>query len=160
LGGGDHDRERVFLLSTTHGAEIPALSAAMATIRYYKAHPVIETLYARGERLRSGLQRAIAELKLERHFSLASRDCNLIFGTRDADGNPSQSFRTFFMQELVARGVIAPSFVVSFSHTEKDIDYTVDAASEALALYRKALEDGIEGYLEGRAVKPAFRRFA
>lgn len=160
LGGSGHDRERVFLLSTTHGAETPGLAAAVATMRYYKRNPVIETLYARGERLRTGLQRAIAEQKLEPFVPLASRDCNLMFGTKDADGQPSQPYRTLFMQELVTRGIIAPSFVVSFSHTESDIDYTVEAASEALAVYRRALDDGVEKFLRGRPVKPAFRRFA
>jgi len=160
LGGEDHDRERVFLLSTTHGAETHGLAAAIATMRFYKKHPVIETLYERGARLRRGLQRAIGGLKLERHFDLVGRDCNLAFGTRDADGKPSQGFRTLFLQEIIKRGVIAPSFVVSYSHTEADIDRTVEIVSEALAIYRKALEDGIEKYLKGRSVNPVFRRFA
>ncbi|RPH61743.1 MAG: hypothetical protein EHM83_12535 [Burkholderiales bacterium] len=89
-----------------------------------------------------------------------SRDCNLVFGTRDADRKPSQPFRTLFMQEMVARGVIAPSFVVSWSHSDEDIDRTVEAAAESLRVYRRALEDGPGTYLRGRAVKPVFRRYA
>jgi glutamate-1-semialdehyde 2,1-aminomutase len=160
LGGWEHNRERVFLLSTTHGAETHGLAAAIATMRFYKQNPVIDTLYARGKRLRCGLQRVIAELKLEPHFDLVSRDCNLIFGTRDAEGEPSQAFRTLFMQELVIRGVIAPAFVVSYSHTEADIDRTIEAASEALVIYQKALENGVEKYLKGRSVKPVFRQYS
>ncbi len=160
LGGLNHDRERVFLLSTTHGAETHGLAAALATIRFYKQNPVIETLYSRGNKLRNGLQQVIKELKLDSHFDLVSRDCNLIFGTRDAEGVPSQAFRTLFMQELISRGVIAPAFVVSYSHTEIDIDHTIDAATEALVIYRKALEDGIENYLKSRPVKPVFRPYA
>jgi glutamate-1-semialdehyde 2,1-aminomutase len=64
------------------------------------------------------------------------------------------------MQELVIRGVIAPAFVVSYSHTEADIDRTIEAASEALVVYQKALEGGVEKFLKGRPVKPVFRRFA
>ena len=160
LGGADHDRERVFLLSTTHGAETHCLAAAIATIRFYKQNPVIETLYARGERLRRGLQRATAELKLESHVDVVGRDCNLIFGTRDADGKPSQPLRTLFLQELLKHGIIAPSFVVSYSHSEADIDHAVQAVSEALVVYRKAMEDGVDRYLVGRPVKPVFRRYA
>lgn len=160
LGGGDHERERVFLLSTTHGAETHCLAAAIATMRFYKQHPVIETLYERGKRLRLGIQRTIAELKLEAYFDLDSRDCNLIYGTRDADCKPSQCFRTLFLQEIIRRGVIAPSFVTSFSHSEADIDRTIEVVSEALVIYRRALEEGIEKYLVGRSVTPVFRRFA
>lgn len=160
LGGWRHDRERVFLLSTTHGAETHGLAAALATMRFYKQNPVIETLYARGKQLRNGLQQIVKELKLEPNFDLASRDCNLIFGTRDAERAPSQAFRTLFMQELICRGVIAPAFVVSYSHTEADIDRTIDAAGEALVIYRKALENGVENYLKGHPVKPVFRPYA
>ena len=39
LGGLFHDKERVFLLSTTHGAEGPSLAAAIETMRIYRDEP-------------------------------------------------------------------------------------------------------------------------
>jgi glutamate-1-semialdehyde 2,1-aminomutase len=60
---------------------------------------------------------------------------------------------------MIQRGFIVPSLVVSFSHSDEDIDRTIDAASESLRVYRKALEDGIEKYLNGRPVKPVNRRY-
>jgi glutamate-1-semialdehyde 2,1-aminomutase len=160
LGGGGHSKPRVFLLSTTHGAETHQLAAAIATMQFYRDHPVIETLHARGARLREGFNRAIAANGLVGHVDVVSRDCNLLFGTRDADKQPSQPYRTLFMQEMIKRGVIAPSFVVSYSHTEADIDRTVAVADEALRVYRRALDEGIDGHLKSRPVKPVFRRFA
>lgn len=160
LGGGDASRERVFLLSTTHGAETHQLAAAMATMRFYRDHPVVETLYARGARLREGFDLAVAHHGLVGYVDVTGRDCCLLFATRDADKRPSQDFRTLFMQEMVERGVIAPSLVVSYSHSEADIDRTIKAIDESLLVYRKALEDGIGRYLRGRAVKPVFRRFS
>lgn len=160
LGGSDHDRERVFLLSTTHGAETHQLAAAVATMRFYETHPVIETLAARGARLRAGFERAVQDAGLEGHVGLVSRDCNLLFYTRGPDRQPSQEFRTLFMQELIRGGVIAPSFVVSYSHSEQDIDQTIDVAAAALRIYRKALDEGVGKFLEGRPVKPVFRPFA
>lgn len=160
LGGSDHDRERVFLLSTTHGAETHQLAAAIATMRFYETHPVIETLAARGARLRARFERAVQDAGLEGYVGLVSRDCNLLFYTRGPDRQPSQEFRTLFMQELIRGGVIAPSFVVSYSHSEQDIDQTIDVAASALRVYRKALDEGIGSYLEGRPVKPVFRPFA
>jgi glutamate-1-semialdehyde 2,1-aminomutase len=73
--------------------------------------------------------------------------------------NRSQEFRTLFLQEIIKRGVIAPSFVVSYSHSDRDIDRTIEAVGEALTIYRKALDEGIEKYLIGRPVKPVFRKF-
>lgn len=160
LGGLTHSRERVFLLSTTHGAETHSIAAGLATYKCYKELGVIDVLYARGAALRSGIERLTAELELEQHFGVVSRDCNLLFYTRDTEGKPSQPFRTLFMQELVRHRVIAPSFVVSFSHTEDDIARTLEAIGEALYVYKRALAEGCEKYLLGRPVKPVFRRFA
>lgn len=159
LGGFSHSRERVFLLSTTHGAETHAIAAGLATYESYRRLGVIDVLYERGAALRAGIADLTAELGLQEHFGVVSRDCNLLFFTRDEKGQPSQMFRTLFMQEMVRRRIIAPSFVVSFSHSEKDIADTLEAIGEALYVYKRALSEGCEKYLLGRPVKPVFRRF-
>jgi glutamate-1-semialdehyde 2,1-aminomutase len=159
LGGLEHDRERVFLLSTTHGAEHVGLVAGIATMEIYGQEPVIETLHARGERLRAGVEEAARRHGVEERFTVAGRGSCLFYGTADADGAPSQAFRTLFLQETIARGLLAPSFVVSYSHTEADVDRTVEIVDEALATYAAALEGGIERFLEGRPVQPVYRRF-
>ncbi len=78
---------------------------------------------------------------------------------RDAgrDRRPSQALRALFMQELIRRGIIGPSFVVSYSHSDADIDRTIAAAGEALVTYHRALEEGPERFLVGRPLKPVFR---
>jgi len=158
LGGLDHDQPRVFLLSTTHGAETHALAASLETIRVYREHGVVEFLWRQGERLRALVDRSIAENRLAGYFEMVGRPCNLTFATRDRDHERSQAFRTLFLQELVRRGVLAPSFVVSYSHTDADIQHTAEAVHEAHVVYRKALDEGIEKYLEGRPVKPVMRK--
>jgi glutamate-1-semialdehyde 2,1-aminomutase len=159
LGGLDHDQPRVFLLSTTHGAESHALAASLETIRIYRERHVVEVLWQQGERLRALVHRSIAENHLEGYFEVAGRPCNLIFATYDAERQRSQPFRTLFMQELIRRGVIGPSFVVSYSHSDADIDRTAEAVHGALFIYRKALDEGVEKYLQGRPVKPVYRKF-
>ena len=159
LGGIHHDKERVFLLSTTHGAETHALAAAMETIRVYEQEDVVGYLHAQGDKLRNGINKAIELNRIKDYFYLVGKSCNLVYVTKDADGNRSQAFRTLFLQEMINRGIIAPSLVISFSHGESEIQRTVEAVGEALKTYRNALEDGIEKYLKGRAVKPVYRKF-
>lgn len=159
LGGLKHEKERVFLLSTTHGAESHALAAALKTIEIYNTENVVEHLYGQGDRLASGIRGIVTELRLQDYFELSGRSCNLIYVTRDQQMSPSQPFRTLFLQELIRRGVIAPSFVVSFSHSDRDIDHTIEAAGEALSVYKKALEEGIDKYLVGPPVKSVYRKF-
>ena len=159
LGGLHHRRERVFLISYTHGAESHALAATRATMRIYRTEPVVETLYARGEQLRAGVERSIAEHRLEGHFAVFGRPCCLFYGTRDQDKKPSQPFRTLFLQELIKRGLLAPHFIVSYAHTEDDIRTTVERVHEALAVYRKAIDEGVEKHLVGRSVAPVYRKY-
>jgi glutamate-1-semialdehyde 2,1-aminomutase len=156
-GGYDHGHDRVFLLSSTHGAETSGLAAAIAVMDAYRQGPVIETLYARGARLREGVQAAAEAAGVSDHVQVAGRDCNLIYLTLDTEGQRSQPFRTLFLQELLRGGVLAPSFVVGAAHTEADIDTTVEVVHEACTTYRRALEDGVEQYLTGRPVRPVFR---
>jgi glutamate-1-semialdehyde 2,1-aminomutase len=159
LGGLRHDREKVFLLSTTFGAETHSLAAAMATMKIYKSEPVIEHLYRQGERLAQGIDKSVREHNLEGYFGTIGKACNLLFFTRDLDKQPSQPMRTLFLQEIIKRGIIAPSLVVSYSHTDEDVERTLDAFHESLNIYRKALDEGVEKYLIGQPVKPAVRRF-
>jgi glutamate-1-semialdehyde 2,1-aminomutase len=160
LGGLDHSRERVFLLSTTHGAETHGLAAAIATMNVYQAEPVTDHLHRQGQRLRQGIEQAITATGMQGYFDCIGRDCCLLFGTCGQDGKPSQVFRALFMQEMIRRGVLAPSLAVSYSHSDLDIDLTVDAVAGSLLVYRKALNDGAEGYLVGAPVKPVFRPYA
>jgi glutamate-1-semialdehyde 2,1-aminomutase len=160
LGGSEHESERVFLLSTTHGAETHGLAAAIATMQTYASEPVVATLWSRGERLAKGLRAAALDAGVADQVPILGQPCCLVFGSRDEQGQPSQPFRTLLMQEIIRRGILATSLVVNYSHSEADIDRTIDAFAEAFAVYRKALTDGIGKYLVGRPVKPAIRRFA
>jgi glutamate-1-semialdehyde 2,1-aminomutase len=159
LGGLDHDHHRVFLLSTTHGAETHALAASLETIRIYHEENVVDFLWKQGERLRKLVQQSISENHLDGFFEVTGRPCNLVFATFDHKQERSQSFRALFMQELIRRGVLGPSFVLSYSHSDADILHTAEAVYGAHLVYRKALDEGVEKYLEGRPVKPVYRIF-
>ncbi len=158
LGGYSEDRDRVFLLSTTHGAEGHSLAAGIATIEVYQREDVVARLHRQGARLREGATEAAKRRGVSDQFFVGGRDCNLVFATCDADGQRSQAFRTLFLQEMIERGVLGPSFVVSLSHADEDIDRTIEAVDASLEIYARALTDGVDQYLQGRSVRPAIRR--
>ncbi len=157
LGGLHGGHDRVFLLSTTFGAESHGLAVAMEVMRIYREEGVVEYLYGAGERLRKGLAEVARSHGVEANFQPRGRPCNLVYATLDASGSPSQPLRTLFLQETIARGLLAPSFVISLAHGEAEVDQTVEAVEGALAVYRRALEDGVEAYLRGRPVRPVMR---
>lgn len=160
LGGLDHNQPRVFLLSTTHGAETHALAAALEVIRIYKELSVVQGLWQRGERLQSAINQLAVSHGIADKFVVLGRPCNLVYQTKDGEGEPSQVFRTLFLQELIRGGILAPSLVVSFSHSAADIDRTLDVVDRALAVYARGIEEGPDNYLLGRPVKRVNRRFA
>ena len=159
LGGLRHDKERVFLMSGTHSAENHGLAAAIETMKIYEREPVIDTLWGQGERLAAGLTKSIAENNLSDYIPIMGRPCCLVYGTRDNENKPSQPFRTLLIQEIMKRGILAASLVISYSHTDSDVDRTIEAFHEAFHIYRKALDEGIKKYLIGRPVKPVWRKF-
>jgi glutamate-1-semialdehyde 2,1-aminomutase len=157
LGGYVADADRVFLLSQTAGAAPWTLAAMLAVLDAYEQDKTAEQLMQAGGELRRGIEEAVASAGLSEHFQLRGRDCNLVYVARDADGQPSQPFRTLVLQELLERGVLAPSFVVNAAHDPGAIKEVIDAVTELLPVYRRGLEDGIESVLRGRAVRPAIR---
>ncbi|WP_411123126.1 glutamate-1-semialdehyde 2,1-aminomutase [Streptomyces sp. x-19] len=160
-GGLRHSHDRVFLLSTTHGAETHSLAAAMAVQRTYTEEGITDRLHALGERLAAGVRDVAAGAGVGDHVVVRGRASNLVFATLDEHRQPSQRYRTLFLRQLLAGGVLAPSFVVSSALDDADIDRTVDVAAQACAVYRKALDAADPTpWLAGRPVKPAFRRLA
>jgi glutamate-1-semialdehyde 2,1-aminomutase len=159
LGGIDHDKPRVFLLSTTHGAETHSLAACVATIQEMEERDVISHIWKIGKDLQDGLNNLANEMGLADYLSCIGYPCNSAVITRDRDGQVSLPLRTLFLQEMTAHGVLMPYIVVSFAHQQAEIERTLEAATEAFQTYARALEDGVDKYLVGPSVKPVFRRF-
>ena len=160
-GGIRHEQERVFLLSTTHGAETHSLAAAIAVMRIHEKEDVPAQLRRLGQRLAAGVAEVATTAGVGDHLVTRGRPENLVFATLDQELRPSQQYRTLFMRQLILGGVLGPSFVVSTALTDDDIDRTIDVVADASLIYRKALDDGDPTrWLEGRSIKPVFRTFA
>jgi glutamate-1-semialdehyde 2,1-aminomutase len=161
LGGLRTDQSRVFLLSTTHGAETTGLAAYLAVQREYRSWDVVGRMEEQGRKLADGVRTAAREAGLEDHVRVEGRPSCQVFITTDPDGRPSQAYRTLFLQEILRRGVLAQSFVNSAAHTDHDIEVTIHAVRGALEVYRRAIDHGsTAGLLEGRPVAPALRSHA
>jgi glutamate-1-semialdehyde 2,1-aminomutase len=161
LGGLRTDASRAFLLSTTHGSESTGLAAYLAVVEAYRARDVVAIMERQGQKLADAVNAVAAELGVADHFSVVGRPSCLVFRTLEPSGEPSQPFRTLFLQEMLERGVLGQSFVISAAHSDDDISLTVDAVRGSLEVYVRALESGsTDGLLRGRPVAPAVRRFA
>jgi len=161
LGGLHTDSERVFLLSTTHGAESVGLAAFRAVLEAYRTTDPVGRMVAAGRRLAQEVNDVIDEAGLSAYLEVAGHPACEVFVTRDARGVASQDMRTLFLGELLAAGVLGQSFVISAAHTDDDVDATVSAVSGALPSYAKAIDRGsVDGLVIGRPVAPALRPYA
>ena len=158
LGGHVDDADRVFLLSLTAGGQPWALAAMLAVIDTYQQEGIAGQLHSIGADLRAGVEEVVAAAGLSDYFQVRGRDCNLVYVARDADGQPSQEFRTLVLQEFLEHGILAPSFVVNAAHDPKAISQVVDALTELMPVYQRALDDGVATVLRGRPVRPTIRR--
>ncbi|MBX9881063.1 MAG: glutamate-1-semialdehyde 2,1-aminomutase [Sphingomonas sp.] len=149
--------ERTFLLSSTHGGEMPALGAFIAATEINETEDVAGHLWAYGARFRAGWEDCAARHGLADHLVLEGPAVALNYVTRGADGAPSPAMRTLLAQEMLKRGVMMPWLAFAQAHGADELALTLDALDGAMAVYANALSDGIDGLLEGPAVKPVFR---
>lgn len=159
LGGLYHRKERVFLLSTTHGAETHALAAFLAVVKTYKAYNIVDFLRRQGQLLKTGLDECIESHHLRDFVSVVGHPSCLVLTTADHQGPGSQPFRTLYLQETIRRGILAPNLVVSFAHKDEQINRTIGMMESVLHIYRKALDEGIGKYLRGRSIQPVYRKW-
>jgi glutamate-1-semialdehyde 2,1-aminomutase len=160
LGGIlENGNERVFLTSTTHGAEMSALGAFLKTIAILKRDKVIDHFWSYGQKLVDGLNNISKELGLQDLFYAEGYPCSPNYITKDRDGVPSLSYRTLFSQEMIKNGVLMPYIAISYSHQSKELEKTLLAANSALKVYKKAIEEGVENYLQSAVIKPVFRKY-
>ena len=160
LGSIEFDgAERVFLLSTTHGAEMAGLAAFIATMDFMDRYPVIQHLWTYGAKLIAMLNQQARAHGIEHSFQAGGVACSPFYATLNAEGKPCLELRTLFSQEMIKAGVLMPWIALSYRHQGDEFDKTEEAVNVAFSVYRKALDSGVEHYLNGPPIKPVFRKY-
>ena len=98
-------QERLFLLSTTHGAEMNGLGAFVESIRFMKNNNVIDHLWKYGKDIVSMMNFQAKEFDLEKNFVAGGIECSPYYLTFDKNGNNSLELRTLFAQEMTKNRV-------------------------------------------------------
>ena len=151
-------RERVFLLSTTHGAEMSGLGAFIATMSFMQQHKVVEHLWDYGQNLINMMQRQADVHGISQSFKLGGIPCSPYYLTLNENGTNSLGLRTLFSQEMIRNGVLMPWIALSYRHGVEELSITEHAIDKTFSIYKKALEEGVDKYLEGPIIKPVFRK--
>ncbi|MEO3779797.1 aminotransferase class III-fold pyridoxal phosphate-dependent enzyme [Micromonospora sp. B11E3] len=126
----------------TYNGSPYAVAAALKTLEIMESENVFATLYGLGTRMRSGIEKAIAEVGIDATVAgLGSEWCvyfrrTLPTNFREAmESNKEQYAR--YHASLLAQGILEPAFVtgdrrLNAATTEKDIDRTLNCVRVAL----------------------------
>lgn len=159
MGGLIPGRERVFLISTTHGAEMSSLGALVETIKVYKELKVTDHIWSMGKRLIKGLAEIAEKNNLQDYFYTEGAACSPNLVICGKDKKPSFEYRTVFLYEMMRQGIMMPYIAIAYQHTEKEIEQTLLAAEKAMKLYAAALNDDVNKYLNDNVIRPVFRKY-
>jgi len=160
LGGINRPgKEKLFLISTTHGGETHAVRAGLATIKFFKENDVVAKNLKSGnyviEKSRDILRRA----GLEKYVIISETAWMVVFVFKNLDEKIDNWYRTLAMQEMIDRGVLFQGiFVPCYSHDIYELDFFLAAFEETVVVYKEALHQGIHNFLRGEATKPVFRK--
>jgi glutamate-1-semialdehyde 2,1-aminomutase len=152
-------QERLFLLSTTHGAETASLGAMSSTLRQIREKKVTEYLEDYGTRLIEQSNSMASAHELESNIRFFGSGASPYFSVKGEDGENNLPLRTLFAQEMAANGVLMPWVALSRSHGPREMKKTLEAMDKSMAVVRRAISHGVENFLNGPAIKPVFRKY-
>lgn len=151
--------ERLFLTSTTHGAEMSALGAFIKTVEILQRDNVVNHFWQFGEQLKTGMNNIAKDLGLEHNFMIEGYACSPNYVVKDNNGNVSLPLRTLYAQEMVSNGVLMPYLALSYAHQQEELELTLNAVKNSLQVVKKAVDGDINEYLKSKVIKPVFRKY-
>ncbi|MCF8307118.1 MAG: aminotransferase class III-fold pyridoxal phosphate-dependent enzyme [Ignavibacteriales bacterium] len=149
--------EQVFFY-TTFGGEALSLAAAKATMAELKEKNVPAHLNKIGALLKDGYNSIAASLGLDFTKAVGYNWRSMVTFSSEA-GDPLL-MKSFVQQEMISRGVLWGGYHnISYSHSEKDVDYTLGVYEIALKLLKNSLSEGsLRASIRGLPVQPVFRK--
>lgn len=145
--------DKKIFISTTFGGETLSLAAGIAVMEELKNKDVTERIWSLGKKIKEE-SNAMAE-RIGVNIKLEGYHCRMAFDYKDNNGKRDWLYNSIFMQECVKRGVLLGwSIFPCYTHTDEDIDFTLNVFEDAMKVYKKALESGNPAsYMEGEPLK-------
>jgi len=143
---------------TTFGGEALSLAAVIATVNEIRDKDVIKFLASQGKRLKEGYNSITSSLGID-FTQITGYNWRSLAVFDDKAGDPLLQ-KSLMQQEMIKRGVLWQGFFnMSFSHSDSDVEYTLQALEESLSALKKAVNGNkLKESLIGLPVQPVFRK--
>lgn len=160
LGGLKHDKERVFLLSQTHGSETVGLAATLATFQTCKKYNVSNHVWNLGKKLKNGFNILVRNANVGDYFKIIGFDANPQIVCTKETGEFWPQLHTFFHEIIINEGILIPWITITLSHNQEHVQKTLDAIEKAIKTLKPIIANNeVDKLLTGEAMKPVFRKY-
>ncbi|MGH1371923.1 MAG: glutamate-1-semialdehyde 2,1-aminomutase [Cellvibrionaceae bacterium] len=152
--------ERLFLLSSTHGAEMNGLGAFVATMNYLEENQVIQGNWEKGQRFIDLFNQLSQAQGVSDYYGASGIACSPLLTVVDSDGRACPALRTLLMQELIKEKVLMPWVSIAHAHGDAEFEKLRLALVTAFAHCDQVIRrGGVQAAIEGDTVKPVFRKY-
>lgn len=150
--------EEIFV-SSTFGGETLSLAAAVATVRVFRDEGVAAHLWKLGLKFRDEFNALSRGLGVDSECVGEAPHPRIV--VRDKTGQETPEVKSLFLQETIRRGVLfhPAGLNFCFSHTDSDLESTLNVCREALLEVRDALKaNAVAERLDGEPYSQVFKR--
>ena len=147
--------------SFTFGGEALSLAAALATLEAFTKDNVIDYFYKQGRRLTDGYNELVQKHGLSDITGTIGLPAHSAIFFNQAGRRDLPIIKSLFQQEVLKRGILTIGVHnLCFSLTDDDVQKTLTAYDEALAVLKKAIDlERVADHLEGEPITPVFKRW-
>jgi glutamate-1-semialdehyde 2,1-aminomutase len=159
LGSIDKKKmERVFLLSSTHGAEMSSLGAANQTIKMLSSGKQIKGIWKHGYKIMKNINSISRKNGMEKNIWLYGIPCSPYLLTNINNQN-SFKLRTLLQQELIKNKILMPWISIASSHGDKEVKILTRAFKIIIPKLKKIIDSDINKIKFKNIIKPVFRKY-
>ena len=138
-------------VSSTNNSEALSLAGTVAVINEMKEKETISRCWETGEKIFNGWNKITEENGL--NSKISGYPVRMDMQCFDSNEKPSPELKALILQEMVKNGIfISPSWIaISYSHTDEDIQKTLDTLNLVCEKIRNQVKDENFGqFLEGK----------
>ena len=137
-------------VSSTNNSEALSLAGTIAVINEMQEKNTISSCWNQGEKLMQSWNKVVTSHNIE--AKMEGYPVRMKMNCLDSSGNESMILKSIIMQEMVKKGIFMSQGVsfISYSHSSKDIEYTISSLEETCTVISKTNENDFHKLLEGK----------
>ena len=150
--------EEIFF-SFTFAGEVGSIAASLKVIEILEKTDALNNIQSNGSLLQNGIRKMLKKLELENAISCVGYPEWSLLQFKDLPNANSLLVRSLLQQEMVAKGILMlVTHNMTASHSENDIENTLDAYQESLEKVAEYLSSSNPSqFLQGAVIESVFK---